>query len=381
MSIGVDGQFYLNFKVGNNDNFLTKDDFIEFTVYEYPGNLLPTFEWSFRTQDESVLKRLNEGNLLQAQYGRTRDDLVDVQLSPSSVNTFKDGENFSVFNITGFASQISYVTNHNLQITPEQSAVEAIIAVAQANGFVVQGNIQTSRDKQRWIQPNISDKSFVNDTYLRADVQNGAVSVAITADGQFIVKDILSDIERPANNRFDWKFTKSPQTEKDVVYDSDGSIESQAGFINNWIGYGRAIKLIDNETGDVSDILEQPDVILSLSNALDKYSAINDRYGGVRFQSESVHSSFWERYNHNLIFLANLSKISNTFSVSDRYFPIKPLDLCMYSEEGTINNVVSSDFKSGLYVCSGVIRTFQADRTNTTLILNREAFNEVINEA
>jgi hypothetical protein len=381
MSIGVEGQFYLRFKIGDNDDFLDRDDFFFFNVYEYAGNLLPTFEWSFRTQDESILKRLNEGNLLQAQYGRSREELRDVQLSISSLSPSKDGANFTVVTCNGYASQINYITNHNIQITGEQSGVETSIAVAQSNGFTVKGNVTKSADKQRWIQHNTSDKAFVNNCYMRSDIPNSAVSIAITADNLFVIKDLRADFERPKNNRFDWKFTKNPSIESDIVYDSDGDFESQAGFINNWIGYGREIKLIDNVTGEVSSILEQPEVVLSLANKVDKLSSVNDRYGGSRYQSESVHSNYHESYNHNLIFLANLSKIENTVSTSDKFFGIKPLDLVMYSEEGTERVEQSSDYKSGLFVASGVVRNFQADRVNTTVILNREALNEVVSEA
>ena len=377
MSIGVEGQFYLRFKIGSNDDFLDRDNFIFFNVYEYAGNLLPTFEWSFRSSDESVLKRLNEGNIIQAQYGRTREELKDVKLSVSSVSPRKDGANMIIVTCTGYASEINYITDHELAITPEQSAIESVVQKAQENGFVVKGNITSSNDKQRWIQHNVSDKQFVNDCYMRADVGTSAVSIAITADGDYIIKDLEKDFKRSGNPKYDWKFTKNPQGNREIVYDSDGDFESKAGFINNWLGYGRVTKLINNENGEVTDIQDQPGVILALSNVVDKLKSVGDRYGGNKFQSSSVHSKFHESYNHNLIFLANLSKIENTVSVTDEFFLVRPLDLIMYSEEGTENIEQSSDLKSGLFVCSGVIRNFQADRVNTTCILNREALNEV----
>jgi hypothetical protein len=377
MGFGVEGQFYLNFKVGNNDDFLDKDDFILFTVYEYAGNVLPTFIWSFRTQNESVITRLNEGNLIQAQYGRNRDDLVDVELSISSINTSKDGADFTVFNVSGYAGRLNYITNHNLRITSAQSGIATAIQVAQANGLTIFANRQTSLDSQKWIQPNNTDKAFVNSCYLHSDVGDSAVTVALTADGKFILKDVLQDLNRNGNQRFDWKFTKDPLRERDIVYNPDGTIETQSGFINNWIGYGREIKLIQQQLSEVRGVLDQPQIVLSLSNQVDKLTSVDDRYGGSKFINDNVHTNFWDSYNHNLIFLANLSKINNTFSVSDRYFTIKPLDLCMYAEEASSDSRQSSDFKSGLYYATGVIRSFQAERIDTTMILNREAFNEV----
>jgi hypothetical protein len=377
MSVGIEGQFYLRFKIGNNDDFLDREDFLFFNVYEYAGNLLPTFEWAFKSQDESILKRLNEGNIIQAQYGRNRDELIDVKLSVSSISPTKDGANLMVIKCTGYASEINYITDHSLQVTAEQSAVKTAIDTARANGFVIKANVLTSSDSQRWIQHNTSDKQFVNDCYMRADVGDSAIAVAITADGEFILKDLLKDFRRTGFRKFDWKFTKNPLDSSDVVYDSDGDFSSQAGFINNWLGYGRVTKLINNETGLVTDIQDQPGVVLALTNIVDKLKSVGDRYGGSKFQSESVHAKFHESYNHNLIFLANLSKIENVVSVTDRFFLIRPLDLVMYSEEGTEIIEQASDIKSGLFVASGIVRNFQADRMNTTVILNREALNEV----
>lgn len=377
MAIGVKGQFFLRFKVGSNDDFLSKDDLIAFTVFENSGNQLPTFEWIFKSRDESVLKSLNEGNIVQAQYGKDRDNLLDVELSISSVSPTKDNADFVQIACNGYASRINYITEHSLSVTPEQSAVEASLAKAQESGFNVVSNIQNSSDSQKWIQHNISNKAFVNDCYMRADLGDSSCAVAITADGKFILKDLQKEFDDVSNgNNYAFKFTKNPEKENDIPYDSDSEFESQSGFINNWIGYGREIKLINNESGEVSNIFEEPQVTLALSNVLDKLANIGPRYGGVKFQSESVHEKFNESYNHNLIYLANLSKISNIVSVTDAFFSIKPLDVVMFVEEGTKGVKQSSDLKSGLYIASGVVRSFQSERVNTLVTLNREVLNE-----
>ena len=385
MAIGVEGQFYLKFKIGNEEDFLDKDDLVGFTVYEYPGNVLPTFVLSFRTREESVVRNLNEGNLIQAQYGKNIESLSDVKLSPSILKVAKEGADYTYFDVSGYASEINYITDHDLLITEEVSAIEASITVAQSSGFKVEGNITKSLDKQRWIQPNITDKAFVNDTYLRAVTpDNSSVAVAITADGKFIIKDIKkylntksADPEQP----YDWKFTKNPEKERDYPYDADTITDSQSGLINNWLGYGREIKEINNETGEVNTILENPEVVLALSKDLDKLKSVGDRYGGSRFRSDNVHEAFHSSHNHNLLFLANLSKIEETLSVSDEFFKIKPLDLAMFSIESTESLGESSDYRSGMFLVSGLVRTFQANKIITTVLLNRDAFNEVKNEA
>lgn len=380
MSIGIDGQYYLQFKIGSNEDFLDSKDFYLFNVYEHAGNVLPTFEWSFRTRDDTILSKMNEGNIIQAQFGRSRSDLQDAKLTISSISPTKEGADFTRIDCTGYAGEINYITDHHLQITPKQSAVQTIMDVASSNGMTVVSNVTTSFDSQNWIQHNMTDKAFVQQCYLRANVGDSALAIAITSDNKLIIKDLVKDFRRPFFPRYDWKFTRrTPILDTDIVYDSSGNFASKAGFINNWLGYGRQIKEINNLTSSVTDILYQPEVVLALSDQVDKNQSIDIRYGGNKFISDSVDSNFNYSYNHNLQFLANLSKIENIVSITDNFFNILPLDLVMYTEESSVNNQESSNTKSGLFVCSTVVKNFQARRFNMTVTLNRESLNEVVN--
>ena len=375
MSIGVDGQFFLSFSLSGNSDFLEVEDLIELTIYEYAGNILPTFEFEFRSLDEDIFKLLNEGNSIDVQVGRSSQDSEDVQLFPSTLNTTKDGPDARYYKVTGFASSISYITNHNLQITAEKSAVEVAIEVGGNNFSKVISNIKKSNDKQKWIQPNISDKQFLNDVIMRADLGTSFPVFAITSDNSFII----NDLEKSVLDGFKWRLTKNPISEKDISYDSDASLESQAGFINNWIGYGKELKVINSVSGETDLVFEEPKVIMAMAKELDKSSEISKRFGGSRYISDNVSETYWSAFNHNLQSLANLSKIDNTLSFTDEYFPVKPLDVVMFNEESNTNSTVSGEEQSGLYIVSGVVKTFQSKRMSTGLIMNREAFNQVKN--
>lgn len=375
MSIGIDGQFYLSVNLGGNSDFIQVEDLIELSIYEYAGNILPTFELSFRSYDESIFKFLNEGNSISIQIGRTSGESEDVKLFPSSLDTAKDGANARIYKVSGFAASTDYITNHNTQITSMKSAIEVAIATASNSFPKVVSNITKSKDKQKWIQPSISDKQFLNDVILRSDLGSSFPVFAITSTGSFII----NDLEKLLEAKFNWKLTKDKNKDNDIVYDSDVTIESQAGFINNWIGYGKELNVIDSVSGDDIKVFEDPKVIMSMSNTLDKSQTIKKRFGGSRFISDNVSSTYWSAYNHNLQSLANLSKIDNTLSFTDEYYPVKVLDIVMFNEESNSNDKMSGEEQSGLYIISGVIRTFQAKRMSTVLILNREAFNNVRN--
>lgn len=374
MALSVDGQFHISFNLGGNTDFVKREDLIEFTVYEYAGNVMPTFELSFISGDDGILRKLNEGNTIEAQSGKVKEDVKGVTLFTSSLETTKAGTDRRIYKISGFAVKTDYIINHNLQITDEKSAIEIVVETALRNFEKVESNITKSDDKQNWIQHNISDRQFLNDVIMRADLGTSFPVTAITSDGTFIIHDLEKLIE---TDKPDWRLTKNRTSKDDIIYDTDVSIESQAGFINNWIGYGKELKVINTIDGEVESVFEDPKIIMSMSNELDKSKTIEKRYGGSRSISDNVSSTYWSAFNHNLQSLANLSKIDNTVSFTNIYKPVRPLDIVNFSEESNKNDAASSEHSSGKYIVSGVVRTYQNNMTSTTLILNREAFNKV----
>jgi hypothetical protein len=379
MTISVEGQFFLSFNLEGEKDFIDVEDLIDLTTYEYAGNILPTFELEFTSTNSNILKLLNEGNSIKIQVGKSIDESEDVILFPSTLSTTKNGATGRYYKVAGFASSIGYITNHTVGISAAKSAVEMVTEVAVRNEFKTVSNIVKSDDSQKWIQCNTSDRQFLNDVLMRADLGTSFPVFAITLDGSFICHDLEKLIESKANNKHDWRFSKVPLKENDIVYDTDVEIESKAGFINSWIGYGKELKVIDSVAGTVNTVFEEPKIIMSMSKELDKSKDINARFGGSRFISDNVASTYWSSYNHNLQSLANLSKIDNTLSFTNFYYPVKPLDIAMFYEESNIGNNYSGEEQSGLYIVSGVVKTFQAKTMSTVIILNREAFNGVKN--
>jgi len=375
MSFGVDGQYILSISLNGNSDFIEPEDLEELTIYEYAGNILPTFELNFRSNDETLLKSLNEGNSINVQTGKSTSESIDISLYPNTLKTVKDGPDMRYYEVKGFAASISYITNHNLQITDEKSGIEVAIELGNDNFSKVESNVFKSSDKQKWIQPNITDKQFMNQVILHSDLGTSFPVYGITSDGIFIVKDLLKAL----SSGFDWRLTKNPLKPNDISYDSDVTIDSKSGFINSWIGYGKELKVINSIDGKVESVFEDPEVIMSMSKELDKSSDIERRFGGTRNINDNVHAKFWESHNHNLQSLANLSKIDNTLSFTDQFHYVKPLDVVMFTEESNSNTIQAGEEQSGLYIVSGVVRTFQMKRTSTVLILNREAFNQVKN--
>lgn len=376
--LGTEGEFVFSLTIGDYTNIIDSlDDLVEFTVIEEAGNVLPTCILGFVTSEDRILPLLNDGHIIKAKLGRTLENIKDIEISVSKFISSKQGDEQRFFEITGFASKIDHITDTSTEISDKKSAIEVVIEKAGKN-FIVDTNIQKSKDKQNWIQYSITDKTFMNQCLMHCDLGNSFPLYAITADGRFILRDALKYI-KANKNKHKWKFSRFISDDRDVIYDGDAILSSDSGFINNWLGYGRTTLAYDLDTKEVKEVNIKTETLLSLSQELDKSKAISDRFGGTRGQSESVHKKFWEAYHHNLQSTVNLGRIGMSFSVSGTFIDIAPLDLGVFSEPSTQGGM-SSEYHTGTYLVSKVVRTIANKRLTTIIMLNREALNNIKNE-
>jgi hypothetical protein len=379
MAIGVDGQFLLQVTIGGNIDFLGREDFYGLTIVEEAGNVLPTFSLTFKSDNEKLIQSMNEGNQLELKFGKTFDSLKDIQLTTTKLKLMKEGAEFRIYEATGFCAEVDYVTEHELAVVSQKSGIEAVIETAGNFFAQVNANIQKSNGKQSWIRHNISGKAFVNKCAMHSDLGTSFPMIAITAENEFILKD-FETATAGGGLDYDWRFTKNLiDPARDILFDSDYLHTSKAGFVNSWIGYGRETIAYDVVSGESQIVFEQPETVLALAKELDKATSITERYGGTQILSDNVHENYWNAYNHNLIQLANLSKIDCLLSFTDEYYEIKPLDLIMFNDKATEETSAAGEYTSGLYLCSKVVRKIESDRLLTTVMLNREAFNSVKN--
>lgn len=379
--IGISGQYLISVSVGDIEDFLDENGLIEFTVISEAGNSLPTYILNFITDNEAVLSKLNEGQIIKAKLGKDLDSLKDIVLTTSTFSSANEGSTERYYETKGFAGNIAYVTNHIQQITDKKSGIEVAIETA-SKYFKVVSNITKSKDKQSWIQPSTSDKAFTNECLMHASLPDSFPVCAITADGRFILKDIKKEIDaKSAPKSYDWKFTREANGANEIMFDSDPVLDSKAGFMNNWLGYGRTTLAYNAQTGVIESIFEEPKTYLALTKEIDKSNAIGSRYNGTRILSGNTHEAYWSVYNHNLQGLATLSRLEMALSFSDDFYDVQPLDIVMMTETSTISDDQASEYHSGLYIVSKVVTSIQARRLTTTVFLNRESINQIKNEA
>jgi hypothetical protein len=364
--IQTEGGFWLQLDIGDNTDFISRpEDLAEFTVIESCGGSLPEFVLIFVSADETILALLHEGTPIKATYGKDTTSLDTVLCFTGNLKTQKEGESFRGYTLSGLCVDQEYITAGALTVYPEASAIETVITVAD-NHFTVDSNIEASLDSQVWIQPSITDKQFVAKTLAHADLGTSFPACAITADGTFILRDMVA-LSR----------TK-PKWNTDIQFLADGADEVDSTFINNWTGYAKVTKVLNLISDVISTVSTAFKPILSLSSVSEAMASISYRFKGFKAQSDAVHANYWAAADYNLVYQTQLSKVTAVHSFVDQYFDIKPLDLAFIKEYGR-DSTTSSDYTSGLYVITGVSRSIQGKKLVNTISFNRESMNKIQN--
>ena len=371
--IEVKGNYVFKFNLGDKKDFLPEEDFVEFVMVEQAGNVLPTFELHFASDDEHILKLLNEGTDLEVSYGKENDDLTDVKLMPIKVESGKTGNEKSTYSVAGLLSRVGYLTNPGMQIITAKSGIAALKTVVGAH-FKTDFNSTSSFDTQNWVQHNVSDKIFANNLWLHSYNPTSFFMCGISVEngGTFVCKDLLLSLASIPLVRF----TQNPLTAQDFAYDGDPAIISNTGFMNNWAGYGREKNVLDLDAGSEELVSEELRPLLALSSKLTRRADLEARQEANGIVNSNVHSNYWRAKLKNLQNLAVFSSVGIRLSVTNEWVPVRILDIINFKGTSPVG-IMSSEYESGLYVVTKVARTIARRQVSTVVSFTRECFNSL----
>lgn len=383
MPIGISNQYYLQFDIDNStdtdySDFIDQEDLLSFTLIEETGNVLPTFELNFVTDDETILPLLNDGNDLEIKIGQSYNNNISVALTVSKLTSIPQGSSRRLVTAVGTLSAIPYANQSQLQITAVQSGIEALIATAKKTFTMDKfSNVTSSLDSQRWIQPNQSDRAFINDIWLHSNLQPSFPAIGITSSNTFIIKDIKKDLL----NSYRWRFTPDLQdATTDIYYDGDPVITMSTGFINSWTGYGKLKRQYNADTAVDQDIQTIPAPVMALTQQLAYRTGMQYKFDGIGVINGNTDANYWQTYLYNLTYLSLFGAVSLTLSFTNQYYPIQILDQVMYKDKSVSSSTGStSEFNMGKYYVTRVARTVGTKELNTVVTLSRESLNRVTN--
>ena len=374
MAIGIQDQYYFDFSLGGQDNFINEGNLTTFKVLEFTGNVLPKWEIMFNTSDDNLLSRLHEGNDLEVSFGRNPTEVTRTKLVAERRTKTQAGAGLYSIYMAGLYSNLGYMSNPKKFISEKKSGVEVIKDIVKGVGFGVDNfNIDVSEDSQRWIQYNISDRRFVTNIWMHSFLRESFLCVGITSDGQFILKDLrLLFAQTPK-----WNFKVGDiVNSNDIVYDPDPVTDSSAGFINAWMGRGRERVIHDLEAGTQVNLFVEPEPLLATTQSLARKAGLERRHGEVGVFNENVHPQYWEAHLRNLTNLAVFSSECVVLSFQGQHKDIRVLDNVSFSEQ-EIHADRTSEHHSGLYIVTGITRELTAGQFGTTVTMCREAPNSI----
>ncbi len=376
MAIGITDQYYFDFSLGGEEDFINEGNLVTFKVLEFTGNVLPKWEIMFNTADDNLAARLHEGNDLEVSFGRNPTEPTTTKLVAERRTKSQAGDGFYTIYMSGLYSNLGYMSNPKKFISEKKSGIEVIKDVVQGAGFSVGANdfnIDQSEDSQRWIQHNISDRRFVTNVWMHSFLRDSFLCVGITTDGNFVLKDLRRLFAEAPK----WNFVVGDVVnDNDIVYDPDPVTDSSAGFINAWMGRGRERVIHDLEAGTQVNLFVEPEPLLATTHALARRAGLEARHGEVGVFNENVHPQYWEAHLRNLTNLAVFSSECVVLSFQGQFKPIRILDNVTFSEQELKANR-TAEHQSGEYVITGITRELTKSQFGTTVTMCREAPNSI----
>lgn len=372
--IGIESQFIYNFKLGQENDFIREEDLVEFTLIEEAGNILPTWQIAFSTNNESVISSFNETNIFEVSFGKDLNDLVSAPLAVQSIDVFRQGNDKRLINANGVYNALGYLGDSKLTTRPNASAVSIIKQIASNYFNYSKESISTSNDSQTWIQPSISDRKFVNELWLHSDLGNGIPAIGISSGGDFIIKDLRQE----GAKKFKWKFTYNNQDKDGIIYDGDYVFQDKTSFINTWTGYGRQKYVYDIESGVENEICIRPEPLIALTSKIARSNDVNKRFTKTGMTSDNTHDNYWLSAMQNVMNLAQLSATKITLSFPNKFVDIKVLDQVQFIDDSTKSDGnQASGFNSGVYFVTKVARTVSNRQIATVVEICRDSVNEI----
>ncbi len=369
--IGVDGQYIFKFSIGNNFDFIDNNSLNSFFISEESGNALPTWSINFDTEDVNILALLNEGNDFKIAFGTDSNNMQEVSLATTKKTYETAGNNRLQISALGVIASLSYITIANKQITDKKSSIEVIKEIANKH-FRVDTNINSSNDSQNWIQPNITDKAFIDQLALHTYLDDSFLATAICYDNTFRIRDI----KKTAIEKYKYKFTNNVKQSNDIYRTGISEFVSESGFINCWVGYGREKLIHSLEEGTTDKVIEDITPLIALTKKLTRRADIEKRSAVSGIHNENTHSKYHQAALRNIMGLAVFSSERNRISFDNQLINIHPLDLVMF-KQAEINSNQSSEFESGLYFVGAIGRSLSNSTLTTTIDLYRESSNAI----
>jgi len=378
--IEVENQYVLMFSVDGYEDFLDEPQLEKLLIIEEVGNVLPQFECIFQLLDEDLIPYLREGKVIDIAMGQTDESMTNMRFK--ILKSIADRAAVDGYQVTirGLLNTTLYNTDMKTKLYKKQPAISCMKEIV-SQYFKWETNIDLSKDEQLWIQSNMPDKAIVNELWMHMNLTDSFPLVAITADGKFLCKDIKKAIKQansdlPVNKI--WEFISGdPEEENEINYGAKVTFQTEAGFINQWVGHPAESPSWDLIEGKRSTT--KPDAKPLLANGSSDFKAGNSgkRMSEFICTNDNMNPMYWEAYDKNIQSLALFSATSGILTFSERLENMRPSDIVYFMDTDIEETDSASERYTGLYIIEKVVRQISDKQLKCAVKLCRELINMI----
>lgn len=367
--IEVKGKYKFIFSLGSFQDFLLPEDLEKFVLTERTGNILPMFEMKFLCRSRDMIQHLNEGAVIELQYGRDDSSLVTSRLAILKSIVSKTGHGTCAVTLAGVYAALPYLNNPVCKIYTDTSA-SLIGKMAQEAGLTAEVSASTN-DSMNWVRWNISPKAMVQHLWEFSNPSTSFLVLGITAEGKMRVKTFKDAMSAGSK----YIFTPEDTSGNRIHYDGDYIIGSESGIMNKLMGYNKFFKEVDEISGEHKKVnIEISSEAVGVLNRKQQPAI----YSGERPLNPNVYEEFWKAHDRNRSKLGSTS-LSVDLAFDNIFYKLNILDTVGFVDPDQQNyrSIAPDQNVSGKYVVARVTRSLTAKTLATTVRLCRETYDNL----
>lgn len=370
--IGVKNQYLAYFKVGEYKDFIQDRQLEVFRLIEEAGNILPTFELIFSLSNLAIYRFLNEGNSLEISFGRTENTLMTTRLNIRKRQ--KLGETIGTVKVRLLGTFDAPNYNIDCKVGTYSGTSLSVMQQVLKNYFRVESNLTKSADQMNWIQPNIPDRSFIQNVWMHSVIKDDTMLTGIEASGIFRIRGIAAALDKKEP---DWKFSCTTiDSNKTVIYRGSPEFISNSGIQNYIAGYAKSRIVHNLDTVESSYVTPQSNPILAVTKNRDAVET-QRRLSSVSVLNSNMHENYHNAYDSNVRNLMLLNSLQAKVTFQNTYFPVRLLDIVLLKDDSDSARKESSEDSSGFWVVSKIARILSNRNLITVVTLSRDGMNSV----
>lgn len=326
----ISPNIYFDIKIAHYDTkepIITSDNMGRFQLVESAGASLPYLVFSFYTTDANLVGYFCAVNEIEVTIGENaeRTDTFKFRLLDNPKNSESSDRGWEIV-VGGFLGDTYYMVSKDNESFSGNS-LSVIEQVMSKNPFeYLKKDIQTNIKKVKeedisWRRTDETLCSFVMDTALHMDIRPSFPLIAFDKYGQLHINDCQELLKKPK-----WTFVPTtPESIYELQYINNFNVDSYRPLYDLYSGYSKVTQTQKASTGDIKYVISE-DKPIAASTEITETVKAGPRKKTNKIQSDNVHDTYQEVFEHNTNKLIALSAQLGLVVLTGYYPDLKPTD-------------------------------------------------------